>query len=110
MSASKRSWVSPITAVSFLAVGVSGLMMLFDVGGFVRHMHETVGVLFCIVGVIHVVLNWRVLLNYFRSRRALVLATVVLVLCSLLLVAGPDQDERGPDAPQGRGHRQVETR
>ncbi len=107
MTTSKRSWVSPITAISFLAVGISGLMMFFHVGHFVRPMHEIVGILFCIMGAIHLVLNWRVFLNYFRSRRVVVLSMIVVALTSLLLFAGPDRDEGGPGS-RGRGHGQME--
>ncbi len=107
-TASQRSWVSPITAVSFLAVGISGLMMLFHVGRFVRPMHEIVGVLFCIVGVIHLIINWRALLNYLRSKRVMALTAVVVVLCSLLLLTGSDEHGGGPRGPHGSGHGQME--
>lgn len=97
----KRTWVSPLVAVSFAAVAISGVLMLFHVRATALHaVHEWMGVVLAIAGAVHLAINWRAFVGCFRQRAAVVAAVVALLLCLALmlagLAAGPDHEGRGP--------------
>lgn len=95
-----RPWVSPITTGCFLALGITGLMMMSHMHmGSIRALHEGMGILFCIVGVFHLVLNWRALLSYLRTRKGMVAVAVIVILGAVMLIG--EGDERG-EGPHGR--------
>lgn len=88
----QRSWVSPITALSFAAVAVTGLIMLLHlrVPG-VKTIHDWMGVLLCLVGFVHLGLNSRTFMTHFRQKAAwgAVAAGLVILLVALFV---PGQD------------------
>ncbi len=50
---------TPLTIISFIGIAVTGLVMLFDIGGGqIRAIHEWVGVVFVIASILHIVFNW----------------------------------------------------
>jgi len=79
-----RAFASVTTALSFLAVSVTGLVLFVTPTGRVAHwvgwkmlglkkdqwggLHIWFGLIFLIAAVCHTALNWGVLLSYFRSR------------------------------------------
>ena len=66
----KRSWLSPFTAIAFVAVAITGLLMLFHVRvPGMTLLHELGGLLFVIVSVLHLRLNWRPLVACCRQRK-----------------------------------------
>ena len=109
-SPSHKTWVSPITAVSFLAVTITGFLMLFHVRlPGVRGIHEWMGITMGVGGLLHLILNWRAFVSHFRRRRAVLalLAAVSLVVAALLAPGGDDHRGRErhgrslPPAEQG---------
>ena len=102
-----RVWVSVLVLLSFAVLMVSGLVLYIAPPGRVANwtdwalgglrksewinLHTAFALLFVIVGLIHVILNWRPLVGYFKQRAtrrfalraewvtALVLAAVVVV-------------------------------
>lgn len=100
----KKTWLSPLVGVFFTAVGLSGVLMLFHAAPrFMHGMHEWIGLALVVTGVVHVILNWRVLLQYLKARSALISIGVGAALVALFLVLGllkGDQHKgRGPRPP-----------
>lgn len=95
----QRSWISPVTAVAFVGVAVTGVLMLCEVRGPIKPLHEWMGLVLAIAGCIHLIINWRPLMKYFDKRSARIAAGVALALSALLLAAGM---HGGP--PEGEGH------
>jgi hypothetical protein len=98
--ARQRAWLSPLTGVSFVVVGLTGVLMFLHLRlPGMTMLHELGGLLFVIVGVWHLKLNWLAFLAYCgqgRGRVALVAGTVVMVLI-LALGIGHDgeHDQHG---------------
>jgi len=106
----QRTWVSPIVAVSFAVVGVSGILMLLHIRVMgMRDLHEWMGVMLVIAGAIHLLLNWKVFLGYFRKRSALVALAVAIVLSLGLVFAGAGEDPRGGRSHMGPRSENVPT-
>jgi hypothetical protein len=101
-STNYRSWVSPITAGCFIALGISGLMMMFHmrIPG-VHGLHEWMGILFCIVGILHLAINWRTLVSYLRTRKGAVAAAAIIILSAVMLMGGEEERHEGPHGRRG---------
>lgn len=104
---SKRAWLSLMTGLTFLAIGVTGILMFFHLRlPGTTQLHEFGGLLFVVVGVWHLKLNWRMIVGYCSRRSgkiALVVGTLVLG-AFLALGLGHGQErrprpDRGPCAP-----------
>ncbi|PSH03675.1 MAG: hypothetical protein CXZ00_10850 [Acidobacteria bacterium] len=104
-----RKWVSPVTAVTFVALTISGLLMLFHIRiPGMRNLHEWTGVVFAFAGIFHLALNWRMLVNHLSTKTGIIAAVSVCVLCVALLAMGDKKGKRhGQDnhGPQGYGER-----
>ena len=100
----ERSWVSPITAFSFLVVAATGLSMLLHLRlPAIKGLHQWIGVVFAVTALLHVVLNWRPLMGCLGRRSAFVALGVTLGLCVLVALLAPaDRDRPGGD--RRRGH------
>jgi hypothetical protein len=89
-----RVWLSPLTTVTFLAIGMTGVLMFFHVrAGAINVLHEIAGLLFVVVGLTHLVVNWKTLVGYLRQRAAQVALAVGLLLCVALLALGAGHEE-----------------
>lgn len=97
-----RSWVSPITAFSFLVVATTGVAMLLHwrLPG-IKGLHQWVGLVFALAALLHVVLNWWPLLGCLRRRSAAVALGVTLVLSLAALLAPTGHDRPGGDRRRG---------
>ena len=101
-----RAWVSPLVAITFLAVSGTGILMLSHVrGGNVRGLHESTGILFALSGLVHLALNWRAFTACFRRRTALVTVAVATAACLIVLLLPGHESARDRDH-SGRGFRQ----
>ena len=95
---SSRPWLSPLTGLSFLVIAVTGILMFLHVRlPGMTLLHELGGVLFVIVAVLHLRVNWRPLLAYCSQRRGRMALCLGTAIMALFLVLGLGHDE---------GHRQ----
>jgi hypothetical protein len=95
-----KTCLSPFVAVAFGVIAVTGVLLFFHFkNGSIMALHEWFGWLFVIAGTLHVLLNLRSLLSYFRQTAALVSLGVALVLAVGLVLAGAghenEQHRRG---------------
>jgi len=94
-----RTWISPLVAVAFGIIGVTGLLLFFHVkSGSIVTLHEWFGWAFVLAGAVHVLLNWRTLASYLRCRSAL----IALTLSALIVVAFTAGGASGHEAGRGR--------
>lgn len=62
----KRVLATCFTALMFIIVGITGIMIFFHVlDGYVRSMHEIVGIVFCVAVMFHVIFNFNSMKKYF---------------------------------------------
>ncbi len=95
-----RSIISPVVAVTFAVVGVTGVMMLAHIrNGALNKLHEGTGFTMLVAGLIHLVINWRVFVSLFRYKRALVACGLAAALSVSLFVAGSMQKGRRQGGP-----------
>lgn len=106
----RKSWLSPLTGMTFLLVGGTGVLMLFELHHSLpgmKMMHEWLGVLFVLAGLLHFCMHLRRWLGYFRDHRFASFFAVVLVflaaagLLAMGIVHGPP--ESGPGHPYRGG-------
>jgi hypothetical protein len=105
-----RAWISPVVAITFLAVSLTGVFMLSGLRGGVRGLHETAGVLFAIAGIAHLVVNWRPFLASFRTPAALasLVAAAALCLAFLFLPGAGRENDRSHGTMRSQGNMNVE--
>jgi Na+/melibiose symporter-like transporter len=97
-----RSYVSPAVVFTFVVVSVTGFLMLFDIDN-VDDLHKWMGLSFGIVGIIHLVVNWRTLVVYFRCRKIMIWSAAMLIVCALLLFGIGDSDRDIDDDRKNEG-------
>ena len=103
---SSRTWLSPLTGIAFFVVGITGIPMLFHVRlPGTTFLHELGGLLFVVVAVLHVKVNWRPLLACCRQRRGRIAIWTGAALTALLLVLGLGHDagHEGRGGPHSEG-------
>jgi hypothetical protein len=92
---SMRTWLSPLTGVAFLAIGITGILMLFHVRlPGMTLLHELGGLLFVVVAALHLKVNWRPLLSCCRQRRGRIALWAGTAITAILLVLGLGHDAR----------------
>lgn len=98
-----KQWLSPFTAVTFIAVAVSGIFLLFHqkIAG-MHQIHEWGGILFLLAGLLHAAMNWRSLISYFSNKRAVLGAGAGVVCIVVLITFFPLSQHGGKD--QGNRH------
>ena len=83
----QKAWLSPCVAVTFFAVSLTGLLMLFHLkfpGEYA--IHQWGGLVFIIAGSFHLLLNWSCFTSYFRKSKAIwatVLGVAAMVVIAL---------------------------
>jgi hypothetical protein len=114
-----RTWTSPIAAVAFVALSVSGIMMLFhvkmqaikDLHEAIGNLHKWMGFVFAVVGIIHLILNWRLLLSHLNKKVGMAAAMLTLIVCIAFMVfhGAPKQRPGGSHAGEGPGRGEPQT-
>ena len=104
----RKSWISPLLTGCFVATAGTGVVMLFHVAELmplVKPVHEVISILFLVAGLLHVLVNWRLLLRYFQERReawvALGIACVVAVVLAVMGALHGGTRPHGPGFPDG---------
>lgn len=91
---SSRAWISSLTGLTFLVIGVTGTLMLFHVQlpGMVM-LHELGGALFVVVAVLHLKANWRQLLFCCRQKSGRIALGIGVAILAFLLLLGLDHEQ-----------------
>jgi len=92
-----RSWATPITIGSFIISALSGVILFFHWNvGMMKPAHEYLS-WFLILGVVmHIVINWRPMLIYFKKPIPLAIIGVFIILTALSFVTlGEGSSEHG---------------
>ena len=102
----QRTWLSPVMAVAFSSVAITGTLMLFHVKvPAMKELHEWMGLVLATAGALHLLVNWRTFWAYFAKRRALVALGAALLLGAVLLASGatsgPERFRGGRPSPAG---------
>jgi len=80
-----RVFISPVATATFVVVSLTGFMLDFHLRyGNVRRVHGWIGYTFITVGIVHLVLNWKPFVSYFRQRLAPI--AVALSLASTVVL------------------------
>jgi glucan phosphoethanolaminetransferase (alkaline phosphatase superfamily) len=93
-----RTWISPMTAISFLVVSITGILLALHVKmtGNIKSLHEWLGYVFTLICLLHLVLNWNVFAAYFRKRLAM-LATFACIALSLVIMFASGAPKQKPN-------------
>ena len=87
-----RQFVSITLVVSFIALGISGLLMIvlnsFSFQLQMHPIHKIFGIIMAITGCVHVYLNFKPIKRYLKNKKVLVFGAIMSALLVLLLVAG----------------------
>ncbi len=105
MNASHKTWLSPLLALSYVAVSLTGILMLFHwkFPGMYQ-LHQWGGLLFVIAGGVHLFMNWRVFMAYFKNRKHAVAGLVAgAVAIALLMAVMPHKEHGGKGGGRGLG-------
>jgi hypothetical protein len=93
-----RTCATPLSFVTFVAVAVTGLMLLFGVRGPLGDVHEWIGVAFIVTLGLHLVRNWRGLLAMLSLPRSKAIVGALGVALAVLILAVT------PFGSGGQGH------
>ncbi|MEN6532394.1 MAG: DUF4405 domain-containing protein [Bryobacteraceae bacterium] len=97
-----RSIISPVVAVTFVAVGATGIMMLAHIrSGALKGLHEWAGLVMAIAALIHLIVNWRAFTSLFRHKKAIVAFALATALSVALFAAGAARKDQGRGRPGG---------
>ena len=85
-----REWITPITTGAFFLSAMTGILLFFRVNlGLVRPVHEWLSWLFVIGGVLHMIVNRKVLMAYISKPVGKSVLFIFFLLICLSLLA-PD--------------------
>jgi hypothetical protein len=115
-SVTVRQWLSPLVAVLFTAIAVTGILMWLHVRvPGIKGLHEFGGLAFALVGLVHLASNWRALVAYFRKTQAWIALGAGAIACAVLLVGGAfggedhDEERGGRERRDRRGAQSAST-
>jgi hypothetical protein len=82
-----RNYITPFITLVFLAVALTGVLMLFHLfDGYTEVVHEILGLLFVVLSVFHITLNWKALKIHLKKHAFIPTALVVVAISILLII------------------------
>lgn len=82
-----RKYITPFITLVFLVVALSGLLMLFHLfDGYTEVMHESLGLVFVIFAIFHILVNWKSLQTHFGKKVFLPAAIAVAVVSTAFVI------------------------
>lgn len=85
----KREIVTPYLVFVFLIVAFSGTLMFFHLfDDYTNVVHEFLGLTFAFFAVLHIINNWKSIVNYSKKRLLAVPSIVVLLISVALIIGG----------------------
>jgi|GEM_PF-698614 len=96
MNILNRNWISPLVTISFIVMGVTGILMFFHIkNGALVTLHEWIGWGFVVFGLVHLFLNWRPLFSYLKRWTGIVAVVLGITLVVGVTVMGATKQGRG---------------
>lgn len=81
--------LSPFLVTIFAAISVTGVLLFFHIkNGSIVVVHEWLGLIFVVTGLIHLILNFRQFSAYLKLRRSWIAITAAALLILVLALAG----------------------
>ena len=116
LNSTHKTIISPFAGVTFAAVALTGILLLFHQKlPAVHEIHRWGGLLFVAAGVVHLILNWRPFIAYFKDTRAMwgsLAGALTIALMIALFPHGKEDsddygkhDREGQYYPENRHHR-----
>ncbi len=92
-----RKIITPITGVLSLVIGISGVMLFFHFGeGLVKGVHEWLGIVFALIMLIHLTLNWNAFIKHFKKPIAWAGTGIVTAISAMFLVTAMSSTNGSP--------------
>ena len=89
MKRSHKTWVSPFIAISSIVTSVTGILLFFHIkNGVIFSLHEWLGWAFVVISVIHLLLNWKPFICYFKKKAAYLSILAISVFALVLVFNG----------------------
>jgi hypothetical protein len=111
LNSTHRPIISPFIGITFAAVSLTGILLLFHQKlPAVHEVHQWAGLLFVVGGIAHLILNWRPFAAYFKDTRALwgSLACVLTVALMVAFFPNKRDNDQFHSHDRGRGYQQYE--
>lgn len=99
MSASFRSWATPLATGTFAISAITGIFLFLDIEiGNVEPVHKWIGIAMVAGVMFHVVANWKQFTGYLSKKPAVaIMATALLAtLLSVLPIGGEEGERENP--------------
>lgn len=94
----KRDIATSITTVTFLVIGITGVMMFFHVfDKYTKQLHEILGLVFITAVIFHIIVNFKSMKQYF-TKKIFMASGIIAVIVSLLFIL---------NAPEGKSSKEV---
>jgi hypothetical protein len=99
----QKTVFSPFLFVDFAAIVVTSLLLFFHVhGAVIMTVHKWAGITFVVLGLLHMILNFRTFLSYFRLYRAYIAVLVGVGMVAGLMAWGANRQGVNHRSPQGQ--------
>lgn len=93
-----RSFATPLSFITFLGVGITGILLLLDVRGPLGDIHEWLGIAFIAALLLHLMRNWRGVIAMLKTPTSKAVVGVVGAVTAVLVLMAV------PFGAQGGGH------
>lgn len=94
---SVRSLATPLTSIVFLVIGISGILMYFHLLDiYTRNIHEIFGLVFVVVSLFHIFLNWKSMRNYLNRNIFKISLFIVSIVISGFIYSSSTLKENDP--------------
>lgn len=85
------------TIALFLIIAITGILLLFHAGGGnVKMIHEWLGIIFVVCGILHAIANWKLMKRYLGGMKAAAIALMLVCAVTYSLVATPSDKGGSP--------------
>ena len=87
----KREFATSLTALMFLVIGITGVMMYFHIlDKYTKQMHEILGLVFVAAVLAHVFVHFRSMKQYFSKKIFLSISAITLIVASAFILNAPE--------------------
>jgi len=82
-----KSQISPILAVLYIITSVTGICLFFHIHGkMIIVLHEWLGIIFVIISILHIMLNWKIFAAYFKKTTGAAMIGLALFISLIIAV------------------------